>query len=67
MKESLVKGRRAHLQVSLLTTTREFLVMSRHNLIPQFLAHINKTTGTPIRIIVLYGGISGIQSADWTG
>ncbi len=49
------------MQVSLLTTTREFLVMSRHNLIPQFLAHINKTTGTPIRIIVVYGGISGMQ------
>lgn len=46
------------MQVSLLTNTREFLVMSRHNLIPQWLAHVNPKTGTPIRIILLYGVVT---------
>lgn len=55
----IVAGRIANsilpVQVAFLTNTREYLVMARHNLIPQWLAHVNKTTGTPIRISLIYG------------
>ena len=42
-------------QVAKMCTVRDLLVMSRHGLVPGGLAHINKHTGTPLRMIALYG------------
>ena len=36
-------------------TVRDLLVMARHNLIPPQLAKINSKTGTPLRLIAIYG------------
>ena len=36
-------------------TTREFLIMARHNLIPSWLAVVHPTLGTPYRVIIAYG------------
>lgn len=41
--------------VGKMCTVRDLLVMSRHGLIPGALAHINKYTGTPLRMILIYG------------
>ena len=43
------------LQVSMAATTREFLIMARHNLIPSWLAVVHPTLGTPYRVIIAYG------------
>ena len=49
----------AHVQVSMMATTREFLVMARHNLIPGWLAEVHPKLGTPYRVIIAYGCIKG--------
>lgn len=46
-------------QVGKMCTVRDLLVMSRHGLIPGALAHINKYTGTPLRMILIYGVCCG--------
>lgn len=43
------------MQVSMAATTREFLIMARHNLIPSWLAVVHPSLGTPYRIIIAYG------------
>ena len=43
-------------------TVRDLLVMARHNLIPPQLAVINSKTGTPLRLILLYGTVCGAQA-----
>ena len=48
-----------NVQVGKMTTVRDLLVMARHGLIPQQLAHINEKTGTPVRMILLYGTVCG--------
>jgi len=46
-----------------MSTTREFLVMARHNLIPAWFAYVNSYTGTPLRITIGFGIIKGAQPA----
>lgn len=43
------------LQVSMAATTREFLIMACHNLIPGWLAVVHPKFGTPSRVIIAYG------------
>ena len=43
------------MQVSMAATTREFLIMARHNLIPSWLAVVHPSLGTPYRVITAYG------------
>jgi len=46
-----------------MSTTREFLVMARHNLIPAWFAYVNSYTGTPLRITIGFGIIKGARPA----
>ena len=46
-------------QIQIMTITREFLVMARHNLIPSWFAYVNGYTGTPLRITLIFGVIKG--------
>lgn len=46
-------------QIQIMTITREFLVMARHNLIPSWFAYVNGFTGTPLRITLIFGTIKG--------
>ena len=50
-------------QVTVMSTTREFLVMARHNLIPAWFAYVNSYTGTPLRITIGFGIIKGAPPA----
>lgn len=43
----------------MMATTREFLVMARHSLIPGWLAEVHPTLGTPYRVIIGYGLVKG--------
>ena len=47
------------MQISMGATTREFLVMARHNLIPGWLAEVHPKLGTPYRVIIGYGMVKG--------
>ena len=42
-----------------MTASREILVLARHNLMPSWFAYVNGTTGTPLRVVILYGTIKG--------
>ena len=42
-----------------MVTTREFLVMARHSLIPGWFAYVNAWTGTPLRIVIPFGIAKG--------
>ena len=44
----------------MMATTREFLVMARHNLIPAWLAEVHPSLGTPHRVIIAYGLVKGV-------
>ncbi|KAK9823007.1 hypothetical protein WJX81_005796 [Elliptochloris bilobata] len=48
------------LLIQIMTITREFLVMARHNLIPSWFAYVNGFTGTPLRITLIFGTIKAI-------
>lgn len=43
------------MQIQVMVTSREFLVMARHNLIPSWFAYVNPYTGTPLRVIIPFG------------
>ena len=47
------------LLIQVMVITREFLVMSRHNLIPGWFAYVNPYTGTPLRIVIPFGIAKG--------
>ena len=42
-----------------MTASREILVLARHNLMPSWFAYVNGKTGTPLRVIILYGTVKG--------
>ncbi|KAK9848102.1 hypothetical protein WJX84_001578 [Apatococcus fuscideae] len=50
------------LLVSMAATTREFLIMARHNLIPGWLAVVHPKFGTPSRVIIAYGVVKSIMA-----
>ena len=54
--------KQGYLQVSMAATTREFLIMARHNLIPGWLAVVHPSLGTPYRVIIAYGVVKCARS-----
>ena len=49
------------LLIQVMVITREFLVMSRHNLVPGWFAYVNPHTGTPLRIVIPFGIAKGAR------